>query len=514
MAKIRKAVFRSGIVMMSLLAAIVLSSSVAYAQECIAKGVDNDVRAEGVTEEVGMIELRCGTGDRTGLVFDLADELDLTITLNAPITNPISRTRTIVTGDNGLTYTDGADTPGDPVLGDAEDYQGSDKEELSEDGMTISWELTTEDLGITTTTGTSVYIGGILVNASVVGHREDVTATVRVNGQAAHAGTLKLSDVTTGLAVTVNESNDENALRGFQCNTVPSTGSKSLVSTIFFVEGFASALRDLDSIVVGLSGVPEGVTVTPSEMGTGVGTYTAAQATDSADDATDFAGQDLAPLTLDTDSATSGVNVDDDDNVTVAISASGAGEITYMLDDDDATTTDIMEGTNSMLAKEWNTVTLTFTWEAGAPDLGTVSVSVSYDPVGGSRIPRYVAGAAQAVLQIVDCDSSMTFPFVTNMYGYDTGIALTNTSDEDGTCTLSFGGATNNPADMEMGIAAESVVTFAVSGEAPEFQGYITASCDFRDGKGFVFISNGFGSMGGPTAAQGYLVGTDIAESD
>ena len=34
MAKIRKAVFRSGIVMMSLLAAIVLSSSVAYAQEC------------------------------------------------------------------------------------------------------------------------------------------------------------------------------------------------------------------------------------------------------------------------------------------------------------------------------------------------------------------------------------------------------------------------------------------------------------------------------------------------
>ena len=32
MAKIRKAVFRSGIVMLSLLAAIVLSSSVAYAQ--------------------------------------------------------------------------------------------------------------------------------------------------------------------------------------------------------------------------------------------------------------------------------------------------------------------------------------------------------------------------------------------------------------------------------------------------------------------------------------------------
>ena len=139
MAKIRKAVFRSGIVMMSLLAAIVLSSSVAYAQECIAKGVNNKVRAEGVTELVGMIELRCGTGDRTGLVFDLADELDLTITLNAPITNPVSRTRVIVSGANGLTYTDGdVANPMDPALGDAGDYRGSDKEELSEDGMTIS----------------------------------------------------------------------------------------------------------------------------------------------------------------------------------------------------------------------------------------------------------------------------------------------------------------------------------------------------------------------------------------
>ena len=35
-----------------------------------------------------------------------------------------------------------------------------------------------------------------------------------------------------------------------------------------------------------------------------------------------------------------------------------------------------------------------------------------------------------------------------------------------------------------------------------------------ENGKGFAFISNGFGSMGGPTAAQGYLVADELQESD
>ena len=56
MAKIRKAVFRSGSVMLSLLAAIVLSSSVAQAQRCEVRAATGDnavanVRAEGMTED-------------------------------------------------------------------------------------------------------------------------------------------------------------------------------------------------------------------------------------------------------------------------------------------------------------------------------------------------------------------------------------------------------------------------------------------------------------------------------
>ena len=61
MAKIRKAVFRNGMVMLSLLAAIVLSGSVAEAQmKCGARvvgGMAPVVRAEGMTEVIGNIRV-------------------------------------------------------------------------------------------------------------------------------------------------------------------------------------------------------------------------------------------------------------------------------------------------------------------------------------------------------------------------------------------------------------------------------------------------------------------------
>ena len=99
------------------------------------------------------------------------------------------------------------------------------------------------------------------------------------------------------------------------------------MATIKFVEGFASALRDTDSLVVAFRGIPEGVTVTPSMMGTGM-------ALDMADpDATPpvIAGGDLAPLTLMTEGEMSGL--DEDGNV--ALSVARAGQIIYTFDDED-----------------------------------------------------------------------------------------------------------------------------------------------------------------------------------
>ena len=96
MKRVQKAVLRNSIVMLSLLAAIVLSSSVAQAQRCEARAATtNDagesvavatVRAEGMTEQIGGIELRCVPSEDTGSLFAIT-EFTLSVTLNTPITS-------------------------------------------------------------------------------------------------------------------------------------------------------------------------------------------------------------------------------------------------------------------------------------------------------------------------------------------------------------------------------------------------------------------------------------------
>ena len=258
MAKIRKAVFRSGIVMLSLVAAIVLSSSVAYAQECIARAQGaTTARAEGITEVVGGVELLCRAVPADDFAFGVVipETVTLSIELNTAITNDEGEFDEV----NGLMYT-GANGTGTSTLGGASDYErdmdDDEREVLSSDGTTISWELASSALSFGTQAET-VTVVGIMANASALGDGAEVTAVVRVNGEAVHSGSLKLADVMTGLMITVD------AASGLQCL------EQSEVATIKFVEGFNSAITDMDSLVLNLRGVPDGVTVMASGMGTG-----------------------------------------------------------------------------------------------------------------------------------------------------------------------------------------------------------------------------------------------------
>ena len=298
--------------------------------------------------------------------FGVPDETTLSIELNTSVTNGFEA---MMADDRilaGLTYA-GEEGESQPDLGSANDYTGEDREVLSEDGTTISWKLTSGML-MFATEGKTVTIVGIMANASAVGNGEDVTAVVRVNGTVAHSGTLKLADVTTGLDITVT------AASGLQCM------SDTQTATIKFVEGFASAITDTHQLVLNFRGIPEGVTVTPSMTGMGMPLE---------DD-----GADLAPLTLVTGTM-SGLN---DDNETVALSIAGMGQVVYMFDDgmDADNNADILLGTDPAKAKEWNEVTVTFTWASGddAPPLGYGSVTVSYHPVSDDDDdnPRYVSG--------------------------------------------------------------------------------------------------------------------------
>ena len=495
MAKIRKAVFRSGIVMLSLLAAIVLSSSVAQAQECIARASSPPMaRATGITEAVDSIELLCrltpaGTFGFGGVVLPVTT---LSIELNTQVTNDTSAGVVMgLTYDGDLGDDDQAGTP-------SPDYRGDDKEELSSDGTTITWKLNTDstdtngDDYIAIGANATITIDGILANASALGAEADITAVVRVNGEAVHEGTLKLADVEVGLEVP--EDKFEIA-SGLQCM------AEEITATILFKEGFNSAFYDEGAIVLDLRGVPDDVTVTASMAGTG----TALDPPIGGDN--QVQPGDLAPVTLDVDS---GVEVEEG-VATVEISSTGTGQVIYTFNDEDGDSPEL-EGTDPGDA-EWNTVELTFSWDAGGPPLDMGSVTVSFHPVttDDDESPRYVSGPTMDVVEVEDCVSTLTFPFVTNMHGYDTGIAITNISTEAGACMLAFSGMEE---EMEVMVMGESVETFGVSMMAPGFQGFVEATCEFRNAKGFAFISNGFGSMGGPSAAQGYLVAEEIVGSN
>ena len=111
---------------------------------------------------------------------------------------------------------------------------------------------------------------------------------------------------------------------------------------------------------------------------------------------------------------------------------------------------------------------------------------------------RYVASAAYTVIDVSPCETTLLFPFVTNQAGFNTGLAITNASEGSGSCTIEYSGP-DAPADlMSPPIAGGAQWVDLLSTIAPEFQGYVTASCGFQDGHGFAFITNGYGG-GSPT---------------
>jgi hypothetical protein len=115
--------------------------------------------------------------------------------------------------------------------------------------------------------------------------------------------------------------------------------------------------------------------------------------------------------------------------------------------------------------------------------------------------------------ELTTCNTTLLFPYILNTGGYDTGIALTNASSvpgttvaEAGTCSMTFygnGAPTTNPY-VTASIPAGTVNTFTVSSIASGFQGYAIAVCNFQNGHGFAFITDGYGQPG-RGLSQGYL---------
>ncbi|MEP6714578.1 MAG: hypothetical protein ABJC09_03330 [Terriglobia bacterium] len=177
-----------------------------------------------------------------------------------------------------------------------------------------------------------------------------------------------------------------------------------------------------------------------------------------------------------------------------------------------------------------------------------LAVTVSYAPVtpvinsAASYIPQFTTASTPVnILGFTLCQTSLLFPFVTNQAGFETGLAISNTTKDptgtkpqSGNCTLNYYGTSqtnpaatlapnNNEGPVGGPFASGESYAFtltsalAINPAGPAtFQGYIIAVCQFQDAHGFAYITYAF--PGASSDTMGYLAlvlgrGSNAAES-
>jgi hypothetical protein len=169
------------------------------------------------------------------------------------------------------------------------------------------------------------------------------------------------------------------------------------------------------------------------------------------------------------------------------------------------------------------------------PPAGTATVNASFAPLstintasGSDPIPRFCdQSAARNNFTVTVCTCNLLFPFVTQAAGFDTGIAIANTTQDPygttpqtGPVTFWFYGQGAGGAAVPTSLAtmtttgnvpAGQVLTYTTFGGAgafgaglqanPGFTGYMIAVSRFQYCHGFAFISD----LGAQKLAEGYL---------
>jgi len=162
------------------------------------------------------------------------------------------------------------------------------------------------------------------------------------------------------------------------------------------------------------------------------------------------------------------------------------------------------------------------------PAPGSSTLNVSFAPLSNvgvasasDPIPRFGDNSQpRAAFDINLCTCDLLFPFVTNQAGFDTGIALANTSldpfgtgQQQGTVKLFYfgntagGGAAPPPFTTQVIPAGQELIFNLSSGgnfgtpAVPGFEGYIISVANFQYCHAFAFISD----VGAQKLAEGYL---------
>jgi hypothetical protein len=157
------------------------------------------------------------------------------------------------------------------------------------------------------------------------------------------------------------------------------------------------------------------------------------------------------------------------------------------------------------------------------------TATINFAPAAGTNttasvgpIPRFCTPYTAAnFFTINPCTCNLLFPFVTNIAGFDTGIAIANTTADSlngvapqaGPVTLTYYGTTTGggaapatqvsqsiPAGSELIFTLYSGGNYGIS-PTPGFNGYIIARTNFQYCHAFAFISD----LGAQKLAEGYL---------
>ncbi len=171
-------------------------------------------------------------------------------------------------------------------------------------------------------------------------------------------------------------------------------------------------------------------------------------------------------------------------------------------------------------------VAFTSNTSTNVPGLGTATVTGSFAPIStvitqssSAPLPRFIASPISGTAFTINaCSTNLLFPFVVNQAGFDTGLAIANTSQDPfgtstqtGACILNYYGNTNGgaaPAKVTSPVVAPGTeliwLLSTTSGgipATPGFEGYIIAQCAFQYAHGFAFITD----VGAQKLAEGYL---------
>jgi len=492
--------------------------------------VNPSLRAEGETELVADATLTCSaTAATTGSVY---------ASLSLPVTSKsVSPTSTYVGNSDAVLQV----LVGSVFLGA---YPGTVT------GSTVSFS------GVSYPAGTfTLQVSNIRVNASTGGNpqvTESVLAqysgpgTISQNAVATNVGSVNVGYVLPSLNVSLYQNaNLQNLFYGGTstsfgtCTGEPLSNSNAPTPafTLLLKEVFAGAFKTAPQEAGSLQGTLGGATV---------GASTQATQLQVALTGIPSAATIYLPISVTSGGTTlslqGSVSPLTSPNSLVGLPLNGAGALTgtatgpgvFGFTPSGGAVTAIYSVTANTLTGTTFTLPVYLTVAGGAAPVNAtaMTVAVTYTPTAAltgpaSLIPTFAASTASInTLTVSACTTSLLFPFITNVSGFETGLAIANTTTDNlgkngassaspttGTCTISFygNGATNPAAFTTTALGAYSASPAAApvyanvltSMAGANFTGYAIATCNFNDAHGFGYIVDNFGQTNG--TAQGFV---------